>query len=155
MATNPLSDKARVVHIRPPRGIPFVDLRELWAFRDLFYFLVWRDIKARYAQSVLGIGWAMIQPFSYMIVFTVVFGNVAKVHSDGAPYAIFSYTGLVPWTFFSGGLTAATMSLVANSRMLTRTYFPRIIMPISAVLGKLPDFVIAFVLVLAANTLWG
>jgi len=148
MATGPLSDKAPVVHIRPTRGIRSVDLRELWAFRDLFYFMVWRDIKGKYAQSVLGIGWAIIQPLAYMIVFTIVFGNVAKVHSDEVPYAIFSYTGLVPWLFFSGGLSSATLSLVQNSRMLTRTYFPRVIMPISAVLGKLPDFVIAFVMVL-------
>ena len=121
-------------------------MRELWQYRDLFYFLVWRDIKVRYAQSVLGVGWAIIQPFFYMIVFTIVFGNLAKVSSDGAPYAIFSYTALVPWTYFSNALTESTSSLIQNVNMLSKVYFPRLVLPMVAVLGKLLDFGIAFLL---------
>jgi lipopolysaccharide transport system permease protein len=122
-------------------------LKALADYRDLFYFLVWRDIKARYAQSVLGIGWAVVQPIFYMIVFTVVFGNLAKVDSDGVPYAIFSLTALVPWTFFSNALTSSTNSLTSSAGILSKIYFPRLIIPMSAVVGKLVDFVIALILV--------
>jgi lipopolysaccharide transport system permease protein len=125
---------------------PIIDWRELWRYRDLFYFLVWRDIKTRYAQSVLGVGWALIQPVFSMIVFTIVFGNLARVSSDGVPYAIFSYTALVPWTFFSSALTGATSSLTSSASMLTKIYFPRLIIPLTPVLGKLVDFAIALLL---------
>lgn len=141
------SDAITVTHIRPSKGIQGVDLRELWQYRDLFYFLVWRDIKVRYAQSVLGFGWAVIQPVFYMIVFTAVFGNLVDIGSDGVPYAIFSYTALVPWIYFSAALTGTTSSLMQNSSMLTKIYFPRLIMPLSSVLSKLVDFTIAFLLV--------
>lgn len=126
---------------------PIIDWAELWAYRDLFYFLVWRNIKARYAQSVLGVGWAVIQPVFRMIIFTIVFGNLAEIDSDGVPYAIFSYTALVPWTYFSGALTSASSSLIGASGMITKVYFPRLILPITAVLGKLLDLLIAFALV--------
>ena len=96
----------------PKSGWQFVNLRELWEYRDLFYFLVWRDIKARYAQSVLGIGWAVVQPVFTMIVFTIIFGKLARIDSDGVPYAIFSFTALVPWTYFSNSLTESTGSLI-------------------------------------------
>lgn len=142
-----IANSPQVTIIQPPKGWVSLGLRELWEYRDLFYFLVWRDIKSRYAQSVLGIGWAVIQPVMYMIVFTVVFGNLAKVTSDGVPYAIFTYTALVPWTYFSGSLTGATNSLVRNSNMLSKVYFPRLIIPLSAVLGRLFDFSIALLLV--------
>ena len=141
--------------IQPPKGWVSLDLRELWEYRDLFYFLVWRDIKTRYAQSILGIGWAVIQPVSSMIVFTIVFGTLAKVSSDGVPYAIFSYTALVPWTYFSGALTEATNSLTRNSSMLTKVYFPRLVMPLVPVLGKLIDFFIAFLLVFGMMAWFG
>lgn len=137
----------QVTVIQPPKGWVSLGLKELWEYRDLFYFLVWRDIKSRYAQSVLGIGWAVIQPVMYMIVFTVVFGNLAKVSSDGVPYMIFSYTALVPWTYFSGSFSQATTSLTRNANMLSKVYFPRLIMPLSAVLGKLFDFSVAMLLV--------
>ena len=136
-----------VVHIRPSRGIRWVNLGELWQYRDLFYFLVWRDIKARYAQSVLGVGWAVIQPFVYMIVFTVVFGNLVKISSDGVPYPIFSYTALVPWTYFSRSLSGSADSLVRSSNMFSKVYFPRLIMPLTPGLTRLVDFSIASLLV--------
>ena len=123
-----------------------VDWQELWRYRDLFYFLIWRDIKTRYAQSVLGIGWAIIQPLFSMVVFTIVFGNLAKVSSDGVPYAIFSYAALVPWTYFSSALTDSTNSLVNASGMITKVYFPRLVLPIAPVFGKLIDFGIAMVI---------
>ena len=129
--------------MRQKPGWRLVDFRELWEYRDLFFFLVWRDIKARYAQSVLGVGWTIIRPVMSMIVFTVVFGGLVKVSSDGAPYAIFSYAALVPWTYFSTAITDAADSLIRNRNMLTKVYFPRLIMPMSSVLGKLIDFVIA------------
>ena len=137
----------RVMTIKPPGGWVSLELRELWRYRDLFFFLVWRDIKVQYAQSVLGIGWAVIQPLFYMVVFTVVFGKLANVGSDGVPYAIFSYTALVPWTYFSTSLTLSTGSLIKNANMLTKVYFPRLTIPLSAVLGRLVDFAIALLLV--------
>lgn len=123
-----------------------INWQELWRYRDLFYFLIWRDVKTRYAQSVLGIGWAIIQPLFSMVVFTIVFGNLAKVSSDGVPYAIFSYTALVPWTYFSSALTDSTNSLVNSSSMITKVYFPRLVLPIAPVFGKLIDFGIAMVI---------
>ena len=133
--------------IRPSRGWTSLKLHELWEYRDLFYFLVWRDIKARYAQSVLGIGWAVIQPFFSMIVFTVVFGQLAKISSDGVPYAIFSYTALVPWIYFASALTGSTNSLRSSAGTITKVYFPRLIIPLTMVIARLVDFCIAMVLV--------
>lgn len=130
-----------------------IDWRELWRYRDLLYFLVWRDIKARYAQSVLGVGWAIIQPVFNMIVFTIVFGNLAKVSSEGVPYAIFSYTALVPWTFFANGLSGSSGSLYYSQSLITKVYFPRLVVPIAPVLGKLVDFLIAFI-ILIGMMLW-
>ena len=132
--------------IEPKSGWRFVNLRELWEYRDLFYFLVWRDIKARYAQSVLGVGWAVIQPVFTMIVFTIIFGKLAKIGSDGVPYAIFSFTALVPWIYFSNSLTESTGSLISASNMLGKVYFPRLIIPITPLVSKLVDFGIALLL---------
>ncbi len=125
-----------------------INWKELWQYRDLFLFLVWRDIKTRYAQSILGVGWAIIQPVFSMIVFTIVFGNLAKVNSEGVPYAIFSFTALVPWTFFSSSLTSATGSLISSKNLITKVYFPRLVIPISPVIGKMIDFAISFVILL-------
>jgi lipopolysaccharide transport system permease protein len=122
--------------------------REIREYRDLFSFLIWRDIKVRYAQSVLGIGWAVIQPVFSMLVFTVVFSRMAGVRSDGVPYVLFSFAALVPWTFFSNALSDSSMSLVTNSSMLQKIYFPRVMLPAAAVLGKLVDFGIGMVLLL-------
>lgn len=127
-------------------GWRFINFRELWEYRDLFYFLIWRNIKVRYAQSVLGVGWAVIPPIFSMIVFTIVFGKLAKIGSDGVPYAVFSYTALVPWTYFSNALTQASGSLVGASGMIGKVYFPRLIVPISPVLDRLVDFCIALLI---------
>jgi lipopolysaccharide transport system permease protein len=121
-------------------------LREIWEHRDLLYFLVRRDIKVRYAQSILGIGWAVIQPLFTMLTFTIVFGNLAKVPSGGVPYAIFSYAALVPWTYFSTSLTHASGSVLNNVGMITKVYFPRLILPLAPLLSKLVDLGIAMVL---------
>jgi lipopolysaccharide transport system permease protein len=129
--------------IEPKSGWQIIDWNELKEYRDLFYFLVWRDVKARYAQSVLGFGWAIIQPVFAMLVFTVVFGNLAKISSDGVPYAIFSFTALVPWTYFSNSINTSAGILIANNNMLSKIYFPRVILPMSSVLGKLIDFVVS------------
>ena len=120
-------------------------MRELWPYRELFYFLIWRDIKVRYAQSVLGIGWAVIQPIVPMVIFSVVFGRVAKISSDGAPYTLFAYAGLVPWTYFSNALADSSGSLVKEVNLLSKIYFPRLLIPLTSVLARLIDLVISFV----------
>ena len=125
-----------------------INWRELWHYKDLFFFLVRRDIKTRYSQSILGIGWAVIQPVFSMIVFTIVFGNLAKINSEGVPYAIFSYTALVPWTFFSSSLSSASGSLISSKNLITKVYFPRLIIPISPVLAKMLDFGISFLILI-------
>ena len=119
---------------------------ELWQYRELFYFLVWRDVKVRYAQSILGIGWAVVQPLVPMVLFTVVFGRVARISSDGLPYALFSLAGLVPWTYFSNALTDSSGSLPREVNMLNKIYFPRLIIPLTSVLGRLIDLMISFLL---------
>lgn len=133
--------------IEPQKGWQLIDWRELYEYRDLFYFLVWRDIKILYKQTILGFAWAIIRPFMSMIIFSVVFGNLAKVPSDGVPYPIFSYAALVPWTYFSGALSGSTSSLLSNVGMLTKVYFPRLVIPMTPVLAKLVDFLIAFALI--------
>ena len=141
------ADPLQVAIIEPGPGWALIDIGELWKYRELSYFLVLREIKGKYAQSVLGVGWAVIQPMMSMVVFSIVFGNLLSVDSDGVPYEIFSYTALVPWVFFSQGLTGAAGSLVQYRGMFTRVYFPRLIMPMAAVLSKLVDFGIAFILI--------
>ena len=138
--------KNKITLIEPRSGWVSINYKEILRYKDLFYFLVWRDIKTRYAQSVLGIGWAVIQPLFSMIVFTIVFGNLAKIDSNGVPYAIFSFTALVPWTYFSSALSGSSGSLLSASGMMTKVYFPRLIIPISPVISKLVDFFIALIL---------
>ena len=152
-----LSTQAPVVTVIDPSTTKgwWGQLREVWDYRDLFYFLVWRDIKTRYAQSVLGIGWAIIQPLFSMVVFTVVFGNMARISSDGVPYAIFSYTALVPWTYFSGALTRTGGSLLTARGMITKVYFPRLVVPLVAVTGKLMDFGIALLILFGLMLYFG
>lgn len=130
-----------------------INWQEIWQYRDLFFFLVWRDVKTRYAQSVLGVGWAIIQPVFSMIVFTIIFGNLARVDSEGVPYAIFSFTALVPWTFFSSSLASASGSLINSKNLLTKIYFPRLVIPLSPVIGKLIDFGISL-LILVGLMFW-
>ena len=118
-------------------------IREFWNYRELFYFFIWRDIKIRYKQTILGAMWAVIQPFFTMVVFTIFFGNFAKVPSEGVPYPVFSYSALVPWTYFSGAMALSANSLVGNSNLLTKVYFPRFAIPASAVFSGILDFLIA------------
>tara|TARA_B100000073_G_scaffold113496_2_gene91757 strand:- start:2124 stop:2933 length:810 start_codon:yes stop_codon:yes gene_type:complete len=124
----------------------FFKFKELINYKDLLYFLVLKDIKSRYAQSVIGIGWAIIQPVFFMVVFTIIFGRLAKIDSEGVPYAIFSFCALVPWTFFANGVTDSTNSLTANIGMITKIYIPRLLLPISAIIGKGIDFLIALII---------
>jgi lipopolysaccharide transport system permease protein len=126
------------------RGGSRLRLGELWAYRELLYFLVWRDIKVRYKQTALGAAWVIIQPLLTMIVFTLFFGNLAKVPSDGIPYPLFAFTGLVPWTLFAFALTESSGSLVSNQNLITKVYFPRLIIPLASVLAGLVDFAISF-----------
>jgi len=126
-----------------------IDWRELFAYKDLLYFLIVRGIKAKYAQSILGVSWAVIQPLFTMLVFTIVFGRLAKISSDGVPYALFSFAALMPWTYFSGVLNEATNSLTTNANMLTKVYFPRVVLPLAALFGKLLDFSITLVVMTA------
>lgn len=132
-----------------------LNLREMWEYRDLLYFLTTRDIRVRYKQTILGVGWAIIQPFMTMVVFSLFFGYLAKVPSEGVPYPIFSYAALLPWSFFSQALTSASTSLVGNSNLLTKVYFPRLIMPLAGVLGGLVDFAVAFVVLLGMMLFYG
>src|SRR5262249_24596024 len=126
-----------------------LQLRELWRYRELLYFLAWRDVKLRYKQTVIGALWAIIQPFMTMVVFTIFFGGLAKIPSEGAPYAVWSYAGLFPWMFFSNGLTLSANSLVMNNALIKKIYFPRLLVPVSNVVSGLVDFIIAFVVLIA------
>jgi lipopolysaccharide transport system permease protein len=132
-----------------------LNLGELWSHRELVYFLTWRDIKVRYKQTALGAAWAIVQPVLTMAVFSLFFGRLAKVPSDGVPYAVFTFVGLVPWTFFANGVTLAANSLVHNSNLLTKVYFPRLAIPISTVLAGVLDFILAFVVLLGFIILFG
>jgi len=141
--------------IRPSRGWVSLKLGELWEYRELLYFLVWRDVKVRYKQTALGAAWAVIQPFFTMVVFAIFFGRLAKIPSDGIPYPIFAYAALVPWTFFANGLTQSSNSLVGSANLITKVYFPRLTIPIATVLSGVVDFVIAFVVLLGMMGYYG
>ena len=153
-----------VVHIRPSKGWVSLRLGELFEYRELLYFLVWRDIKVRYKQTALGASWAVIQPFFTMVVFSLFFGKLAKMPSDGVPYPIFSFAALVPWTFFATSLTNSSNSLVGSANLIKKVYFPRLAIPIATVLSGLVDFAIAFGMLIGmmlwygimptANVLW-
>lgn len=144
-----------VVTIEARKAWVPLDLRDLWACRELLYFLMWRDIKVRYKQTLLGAAWAVIQPLVTMIIFTYFFGKLAKVPTEGVPYPIFFYTGLLLWTFFSNGVTAGANSLVGNSNLITKVYFPRLIIPSAAVGAGLVDFAIASVLLMGLLVYYG
>ena len=132
-----------VFKIRPTSRWRFLDVRELWSYRELIYFLTWRDVKVRYKQTAIGCVWAILQPLAMMVVFTLFFGQLAGVPSDGVPYPLFAFAALLPWQLFSRALTESTNSLVTDQRLITRVYFPRIIVPISTTLAGLVDFAIA------------
>lgn len=143
------------IHIESSRGWPKLELKELYAYRELLYFLIWRDIKVRYKQTVLGAAWAIIQPFFTMVVFSLFFGRLAKIPSEGVPYPIFSYAALVPWTFFANGLGQSANSLVGSANLITKVYFPRLTIPISAVLSGIVDFALAFIVLLGMMLFYG
>jgi lipopolysaccharide transport system permease protein len=145
----------QMITIRPTTGWKFINLKEIIRYKDLLYFLVVRGIKAKYAQSVLGIGWAIIQPLVSTLIFTIVFGNLARISSEGVPYFIFSLTALVPWTYFSNTLTESANSLISNSNLITKVYFPRMVLPLSAAFAKLLDFGITFLLLMIILIVYG
>lgn len=137
-----------IFRIQAARGCIPINLRELWDYRELLYFFTWRDIKVRYKQTALGAGWAVLQPLLGMIVFTFIFGRLAGMPSDGIPYPLFAFAGLLPWQFFAYALTQASTSLVVNERVITKIYFPRMLAPFSAVLGGMMDFAVASILLI-------
>jgi lipopolysaccharide transport system permease protein len=141
--------------IRPSAGWVPLKLKELWEYRELLYFLVWRDVKVRYKQTVLGAAWAVIQPFFTMVVFSIFFGRLAGMPSDGLPYPIFAYCALLPWQLFSHAMMESGNSLVANQNLITKVYFPRLVIPLSAVLAGLVDFGIAFLVLLGMMAYYG
>ncbi len=143
------------LHIKPSKGWVSLQLRELWKYRELLYFLTWRDIKVRYKQTVIGAAWAILQPVMTMIVFSIFFGGLAKMPSDGVPYPIFSYAALVPWTFFAYGLGQASNSLVGSSNLIKKIYFPRLIIPLSSVLSGVIDFLLAFAVLIVMMLMFG
>jgi len=130
--------------IRPPRKWVPVDFNELWEYRELLYFFTWRDVKLRYKQTGLGVAWAIIQPLFMMVVFSLFFGGLAKIPSDGVPYPLFSLAALLPWTLFAEGMTRSTISMVSNANIMTKVYFPRLIMPAASIMSPLVDFCVAF-----------
>lgn len=136
------------VYIKPASGLAALNLRDLWTYRELIYFMIWRDLKVRYKQTLLGAAWAVIQPVLTVLVFNFLFNTVAKMPSDGIPYPLFAYTALLPWGLFSGALNSASRSLTSNHNMITKVYFPKLILPMASVLGGLVDFAIAFVILL-------
>jgi homopolymeric O-antigen transport system permease protein len=144
-----------VVRIGPAKSWASLNLAELVEYRELLYFLVWRDIKVRYKQTALGVLWALLQPLFMMLVFTLFFGRLGKLPSDGLPYSVFTLCALLPWQLFSHALTESSNSLVANERLISKVYFPRLLVPLAAVVGGLADFGVAFLLLLAVMAFYG
>jgi lipopolysaccharide transport system permease protein len=143
------------LRIAASKGWVPLRLRELWEYRELLYFLVWRDIKVRYKQTALGASWAVIQPFFTMVVFSLFFGHLGKIPSDGIPYPIFAFSALVPWTFFANGLGQSSNSLVGSGSLISKVYFPRLIIPLASVFSGIVDFAIAFLVMLAMMLYYG
>lgn len=154
-ATEPQTEPATSLYIGPPKGWAAVNLGELWEYRELLYFLVWRDVKVRYKQTALGAAWAVIQPVFMMVVFSLFFGRLANLPSDGVPYPVFVYCALLPWQLFAQALSECSSSLVSNERLITKVYFPRLVVPIAAVLGGLVDFAISFLVLLGMMAYYG
>ena len=149
MSTAAIQIEQPLLRIVPPRGWFDLDFKELWAARELLYFFVWRDVKIRYKQTAIGAAWAVLQPFMTMVVFSLFFGALAKIPSHGLPYPIFYYSALLPWMYFAGALQSATNVVVEQQRVITKVYFPRLVLPLSAVVGGLIDFAISFAVFLA------
>lgn len=144
MSETTLSSREEVLVLRPTRGLGSLNLRDLWLYRELIYFLIWRDLKVRYKQTLLGAAWAIIQPVTQMVIFSLLFGGIAQLSSEGLPYPIFNYAALLPWGLFSKAITDAGRSLVNNRNMITKIYFPRLVIPLSSVLAGVVDFAISF-----------
>ena len=144
-----LTSNVSLLRITPPSRWWRLPTRELWAYRELLYFFVWRDIKIRYKQTAIGAAWAVLQPFLTMLIFTLFFGRLAHIPSEGLPYPVFSYSGLLPWMYFASALQSGTNVIVENQRLITKTYFPRLVLPLSSVVAGLVDFGISFLLFLA------
>lgn len=153
-STSPVGSHAPVVIESGPSWVA-LDLRALWEYRELLYFMTVRDIKLRYRQTLLGFAWAILQPLSAMLIFSLFLGRVAGVASSGVPYPLFAFTGLVPWMFFSNAVTASSNSLITSSNLITKVYFPRVIIPAAAVLSGLVDFAVAFVVLLVLMAYYG
>jgi lipopolysaccharide transport system permease protein len=145
---SPTSSEPETIVIRPSSGWSALNLKDLWRFRELVFFLTWRDIKVVYKQTLLGVAWAIIRPLVQMVVFSLIFGSIAQLDSEGVPYTIFTYTALLPWQFFSKAMSDAGRSMVSNRNMITKIYFPRLVIPFSTQLSGLVDFAIAFVILL-------
>ena len=143
------------LHISPPKKWIPIDLHELWNYRELLYSFTWRDVKIRYKQTALGFLWAIIQPLFMMLIFTVFFGRLAKIPSDGIPYPLFVLAALLPWTLFAEGITRSTSSMITNANIMTKVYFPRLIMPFSGILSPLVDFVFSFMILVVMMALYG
>jgi lipopolysaccharide transport system permease protein len=141
--------------IQPSKGLFHLDLRAVWQYRELLFFLIWRDVKVRYKQTAIGVGWAILQPLMTMVIFTVVFGNFAGIPSDGLPYPIFAYTALLPWNYFAQAINRSGVSLVSNASLISKVYFPRLIVPIAAAVAPLVDFAVAFVILLGMMVWFG
>ena len=152
--TNP-SHNRNVKIIRSTHGLASLDLKELWDYRELLYFLIWRDVKLRYKQTALGASWAIIQPFTMMIVFSIIFGGLAGLPSEDIPYPIFTYTALMPWAFFAGALGRSSDSVVGNSALITRVYVPRLMVPLSGIIVGLFDFAIALIILVGLMAFYG
>lgn len=154
--TEKLKDqRAPVIVIRPPGSKVSLNIRELWAYRELVYFLIWRDIKVRYKQTIIGFAYAIIQPVFMMVVFSLFFGTLAKIPSGGIPYPLFNYAALLPWTLFANSVTRSSNSLVQDSGLVQKVYFPRLLMPISGILSPLVDFFIAFIVLIGLMLYFG
>lgn len=154
-AVQSTQDSGNVHLVRQPTTSISLRLKELIEYHELLYFLVWRDLKVRYKQTALGVTWAVLQPFLTMVVFTIFFGNLAKVPSDGVPYPIFSFAALLPWQLFANALSNSSNSLVNNSALITKVYFPRLIMPLSSIIGGLVDFLVAFCVLIGMMIYYG
>jgi len=154
-ATERAAPEPPVVVIRPPAGWAKLGIGELWAYRELLFFFVWRDLKVRYKQTLLGASWAVIQPFLTMVLFSLFFGRLAHIPSDGVPYPVFTFAALVPWTFFATGLTQASTSVVMHQGLIKKVYFPRLAVPVASVLAGTVDFLIAFVVLIGMALYFG
>jgi len=153
--SQPAQSIAPITRIQPSRGWTGVNLGELWRHRELLYFLIWRDVKVRYKQTLLGAAWAILKPLFSMVIFTIIFGRLAEVPTDGAPAPVFYFTALLPWILFQDGVTKASASLVAGRSLVTKVYFPRMVVPLASVLAGLVDFALSGLVLVAMMVFYG